>query len=160
MARKKKPSWRKSDAKRLLRDDIISGAVPSGMKPKDVYEMRPEYKEWPYKNFPTNLSNLREKISTEYEKALINLATYGHDMARLRTLRAGQPQVVLWHQSNAKWMLIQDINMGKHKQILPSELRMTRAEYQMFDLKTFRNHIYQEVDKRMKRQFRFEQKHK
>ena len=57
-------------------------------------------------------------------------------------------------------MLIQDINMGKHELMKPAELRLTRAEYQEFDLKTFRNHIYQEVDKRMKRQFQFELKQK
>lgn len=42
----KKDTWTKnSKAKALLRQDIISGAVPSDMPAKDVYEMHPECKE-------------------------------------------------------------------------------------------------------------------
>ena len=160
MPTRKKQKWISSKAKRLLRDDIISGAVTADMPAKDVYNMRPEYQEWPEKNFPTNLKNLLTKIGEDYEKARVDQMAYDHDLAHLRTLRAGQTQTLQWHRSDAKWMLIQDINMGKHELMKPAELRLTRAEYQEFDLKTFRNHIYQEVDKRMKRQFRFELKQK
>lgn len=161
MAReKKKPSWKNSEAKRLLREDIITGAVPSGMIAKDVYEMHAEYGNWPYENFPGNLKRLREKISLDYERMKSDYNAYKHDLALLATLRADQPQVTPWHKSDAKWMLIQDINNGKHKDMKPAELYVTRQEYQQFDLKTFRNHIYQETDSRTKRTFRFKKKEK
>jgi hypothetical protein len=57
----------------------------------------------------------------------------------------GQTQPLQWHRSDAKWVLIQDINMGKHEQMKPAELRMMKPEYQQFDSKMFCNHIYQEV---------------
>ena len=40
--------WKKSVAKALLKQDIISGAVPATMRPKDVFQMRDEYKKYPY----------------------------------------------------------------------------------------------------------------
>jgi len=52
-----------------LRKDIISGAVPASMAPKDVYNMHDEYKKWPYENFPMNLRNLR-KTWRIYERRL------------------------------------------------------------------------------------------
>jgi hypothetical protein len=158
----KEGKWKESEAKRLLREDIISGAVNASMAAKDVYEMRPEYKKWPYNNFQTNLRNLRKAIVNSYERMLEDCEAYGHDLALLTTLRAGTEnlQVVPWHKSDAKRLLKQDVDDGKHKAMKPEALYNMREEYQVFSLETFRNHIYQEVDSRAKRTHRFAKKKK
>lgn len=50
--------WAKSEAKRVLMGDIISGLVKPSMKPKQVHESRPLFKEWPLAQFQSNLGNL------------------------------------------------------------------------------------------------------
>jgi hypothetical protein len=161
MSAKEEKKWKDSEAKRLLREDIISGVVLASMAANEVYDMRPEYKKWPYKNFQTNLRNLRKAIAHSYERMLADCEAYGHDQALLMTLRAdNNPQDVPWHKSEAKTLLKQDIDDGRHKQMKPEAVHGMREEYQAFPLKTFRNHIHQEVDSRAKRAHRFAKKKK
>ena len=77
---KKRGKWKHSKAKEILRDAIISGAVTSDMDAKDVYNSNAEYQKWEYKNFPTNLNNLRTKIGKLYERVQSDCVAYGHDM--------------------------------------------------------------------------------
>ena len=156
----KRNKWRYSKAKEILRAAIISGEVTSNMNAKDVYEMNEEYKKWPYKNFPSNLKSLRDTVESLYSRMQSDCVAYGHDLTLLKKLRAGNPPIATWHRSDAKYILKQDINNGKHKEMKPMELYNMRKEYQAFDLKTFRNHIYQEVDSRAKRDHRFAKKKK
>jgi hypothetical protein len=127
MSAKEEKKWKDSVAKRLLREDIISGVVLASMAAKDVYDMRPEYKKWSYKNFPANLRNLRKAIANSYARMLSDCEAYGHDRALLMTLRAGEnPQDIPWHKSEAKQLLKQDIDDGKHKQMKPEVLHGMR----------------------------------
>jgi len=83
------------------------------------------------------------------------------DRSLLTTLQAGKnPNDIPWHKSEAKTLLKKDIDDGKHKEMKPEVLHGTREEYQAFPLKTFRNHIYQEVDSRAKRAHRYAKKKK
>jgi hypothetical protein len=45
----------------------------------------------------------------------------------------------------AKLLLDEDIEEGKHLEVDPQELYESRAEYQQFSLVTFCGHLYQEV---------------
>jgi hypothetical protein len=150
--------WKNSEAKCLLHDDIISGDVPASMEAKDIYNMRPEYKNFEYSKFRTNLKNLRETIAKGYRRMQMDCEAYGHDRAVLKELQAANPQYIAWHESEAKMLLKQDIDEGKHHQLKPSELHASREHYKTFSLKVFRNHIYQEVDSRSKRAQRFANK--
>lgn len=49
--------WGKSEAKRLLRDDIITGVVTAEMPAKDGHSMREEFQLCKCSNFSTNLGN-------------------------------------------------------------------------------------------------------
>ena len=60
--RNKIEKWRDSRAKDLLRGDILSGDVQPYMKPREVWQMRPEYRDFDPRNFATNLRNLRNHI--------------------------------------------------------------------------------------------------
>jgi hypothetical protein len=88
-------------------------------------------------------------------------ATRKTALPTLTTLQAGKnPNDIPWHKSEAKNLLKKDINDGRHKEMKPEVLHGTREEYQAFPLKTFRNHIYQEVDSRAKRAHRYAKKKK
>jgi hypothetical protein len=139
MQAKQEKNWKDSEAKRLLREDIISGVVQASMAAKDVYDMWPEYKKWAFKNFQTNLKNLCKAIANSYTPMLADCKAYGHDQTLLMTLRADEnTQDIPWHKkSEAKKLLKQDIDDGKHKQMKPEVLHGTRDEYQAFPLKTF-----------------------
>lgn len=158
MPTKKKESWKNSAAKQLLKDDIINGVVKEGMKPKEVYTMHDEYKKWPQKNFGANLRSLRKKIDKDKEHMAEDEAAYRHDLQLLKKLRQNDSVDVPWHRSEASALLKQDVRDGRHKVMKPIELYHSRQEYQHFELTTFRNHIYQQVDEKAKRDSRYAKK--
>jgi hypothetical protein len=129
------------------------------MQANDVYAMRPDkYEKWPFKGFQRNLKNLREVIAKSYARMQTDCEAYGHDRALLKTLQVADPHNIPWHKSEAKQFLKLDIDDGKHLQMKPAKLHLTRMAYRKFDLKVFRKHIYQEVDSRAKRAVRFAKK--
>ena len=154
----KKERWRHSEAKKLLKKNIINKKIPPTMKAREVYEMEEEYKKWPYKNFPTNLKNLRAAIKKDYDRAKEDLEAYKKDRETLKKLRANDPPQLLWHKSEACGLLKQDIYDGKHKLMKPRDLYLSRKEYQLFDLETFRNQIYNRLSTLEKRKSRYEKK--
>ena len=83
---------------------------------------------------------------------------YGHDKAIVKALRVGEPTP--WNLSECPKLLKKDVEDGLYPQIEPKDLYMLRIEYQAYTLTEFRNHIYQEIDSRAKREQRFERKKK
>ena len=153
MSTRNKPvDWRKSAAKRLLKNDIISGAVLPNDKAKDVWLMRPEYSAYHPRNFATNLRNLRNVISRDIARANIDYEAYKHD--RLIVQSNIVNSVPVWHRSLAAKLLKQDMKDKKHIGIKPAELYKSRVEYQCFSQKTFWNHIYQENPRKDRRKAR------
>ena len=53
------------------------------MKPKEVHESRPIFREWPLAGFRTNLSNLRDALARDYGRMLKDIEFYGHDAAMI-----------------------------------------------------------------------------
>lgn len=157
-AGQKAGKWKDSEAKCLLHDDILSGAVPKSMAAYDVYNMRPQYQCFEYSKFRTNLNYLREAISKSYRRMQEDCEAYGSDRALLQGVPRAGPQNILWHESKARKLLKHDIDNDMHKFLRPSILHSTRAEYMVFSLEVFRNHIYQEVDSRSKRATRIVRK--
>lgn len=149
----KKDTWRTSAAKALLRDDIITGRVLPNMNAAQVYQMRPEFQKFPMKRFTPNLQNLRSVIARDYSRMCRDCEYYGHDIGLLLGIRKDEPlRQILWHKSEAKPLLEQDIKNNVHlkmmedgKKIMPKQIYQTRVEYRAFPLAVLRNHIYQEV---------------
>ena len=138
--------WGKSEAKQLLRDDIIRGIVKLEMDGDAVFQMRPEYQLYKLVNFKTNLKNLREAIDKDYKRMQKDYEWYKHDRVLLKELRKNDPPQVHWRQSEARKLLKQDIDDGLHKMMKPSKLWESRQEYLAFAPDVFRKHIHQEVD--------------
>ena len=139
--RNEKPvPWGKSDAKFNLREDIIGGNVTKDMTPNEVYNMRPEYKDYSYQNFRTNLRSLRKTVKDHLGRAELDKEFYLHD----KHLFQGVTNCELWHRSEAYKLLKNDVKECKVEGTKPKELYKSKVEYQTFPLKKFRNQIYHE----------------
>jgi hypothetical protein len=158
MTKKKASKWINSQAKIMLRDDIIRGVVHGQMAARDVYQMREEYSEFKFENFRTNLKSLRDAVATSILRMQIDSVFFGHDRSVMMRERQNAPRSLLWIESLAPSLLKQDINEGLHERMTPAELYASRVEYHAFPLQVFRNHIYQEVDTRAKRAHRYAKK--
>ena len=152
--------WEKSRAKQLLSQDIITGKIPNTMTARQVYEMRKsEYEKWPFKKFSSNFYNLRKSVAKLYQRMQVDVEAYGHGLAiRKAQLSNEPPKTTPWHKSNAKNLLKQDVLAGKHSGLKPKELQQTRDEYKAFDLKVFRDQIYQITKKDEKQASRIARK--
>lgn len=158
MAKTKTTKWINSQAKILLRHDIVHGVVDAQMASRDVYQMRDEYSEFKYENFRTNLKSLRETVAKNIAQMQMDSLFFGHDKSIMMNERRNAPKRLLWIESLAPSLLKQDIDEGLHNHLTPAELYASRVEYQTFPLQVFRNHIYQEVDTRTKRAHRYAKK--
>jgi hypothetical protein len=155
----KDEDWGNSASKALLRSGILSGEIPDNLMPKQVFNMNPEvHGKWKYINWGNNLRTLRKGINRDRARMQKDAVAYGQTLNIVQTRFA--PTAPLWHHSDCPALLKQDVDEGKHKDMLPKALYQTRPQYKEFPLEVFRKHIYQEVDSRPKRAIRFEKKKK
>lgn len=163
----KAPDWSKSKAKATLKEDIISGNVTEEMTAEDVYQSNDEYRRYKFEHFATNLENLRNAIYDNIERMDADRLAYNHDIALLQSIRERNPppMPIPWHRSEAKELLEKDLDDGKHLEekedgtpVMPKDLYQSRIEYRAFSLKVFRDHIYQELKRRERGDFRFAKK--
>jgi hypothetical protein len=136
--------WMNSRAKMLLRQDILDGKVVDSMKPKQVFEMRPEYEPYGLVKFRTNLKNLRDGIKKNHAKADSNSATLAHERRMHPPLTQTSRGYPRWDGSDAERFIKEDTDAGLTNSMKPSDLRGTRLEYQAFPLQVFRNHIHKD----------------
>ena len=149
-----KPSpWQDSRAKKLLRQDILDKTVVESMKPKAIFEMRPEYKPYGLVNFRSNYYSLRKSIKSDQGKADSDSAALAHDHLIHPVAAFTSEGYPRWEGSDAARLLKEDVNAGLHENVEPRVLRQTRPEYQAFPLKVFRDHIHQEVRSRTSRSY-------
>jgi hypothetical protein len=145
--------WKESNAKEVLRAEIISGLVTADMDAGQVYNMHPElYHAYPFSKFTTNLRNLRDAIDTEYERAAEDAACYGHDLAIVHGQGfRSEPNYMPWHRSPAAALLAQDVAEGRNLTMPPRDLQATRPEYQAVTSKQFSQFVRHEVGKAAKK---------
>jgi hypothetical protein len=140
--------WIKSEAKEILKKDIIDGIVNDTMDARYVYLMHEEYKEYDFKKFQNNFRSLKKVIKKHIHRAQDDDACLKHDLVdhhRNDVTSGGFP---FWDTSNARVLLKKDIDEGLHNQMRPMELWQSRNEYQEFTLKKFRDHVTQESRRR------------
>ena len=65
---KKAPAWKNSQAKEMLCKDILLGLADDKMMGHKVYEMREEYKMFPFLNFSLNLKSLQDSIKRDLDR--------------------------------------------------------------------------------------------
>lgn len=153
MARKKKTKedkediepWRKSDAKRLLAQDIINGDIDGDMEWEDVFSWRPEFASTSRRLFKSRFASLLTQISSARVRSITDKAALEHDR-KLFPIKThnhrGEPR---WDGSAAQSWLRVDVENGEHKRVAPRILHESREAYKVYPLKVFREHVHQEV---------------
>lgn len=149
--------WRKSDAKKLLYQDLVDGTIPLTvleMDPADVHWQRPEYVEVPYDQFKDRLKDMRERISTERNQSELDEAGLARDRGifpkQAYDKDRGYPR---WEGSAAQKWLKKDVDDGKHlENYTPASFRLSREEYKEFPARVIGKHVSQEHELR-KRNF-------
>lgn len=145
----------------MLRTGLLSGEITEEMTPKQVYDgpNKEEHNKWPYNNWSASLARLRAAIARDKSRMMVDVSNYSHDLAIVKSTR--QPgNKTPWHRTECPKLLKQDVNEGQHLKLTPVQFHQSRDEYKDFNLSVFRKHIYQEVDSRPKRDFRWEKKKK
>ena len=137
---KEKTPW--EIAKPILTKDYEEGRITDTMKPKQVYEMKAEFKEVKYENFRNNFSRLKRSIREYKHRSDVDVAGFLHDTS-IYTLAKDLDEY--WDGSEAQRLLKKDKKEGRNKQLKPEFLWLLRPQYQKFELKKFRGHIHQEL---------------
>ena len=156
MPRKKKeeepPAWRNSYARHLLLQDILEGKVTEEDDPEIVHMQRPEWMVHKLSNFKSNMKYILESVKEGKKHA----HRASKALAKDRQLHpvANDPRgYPIWRGSEAEELLRSDMDDDKHKQYKPRELHIQREEYQAFPLTVFRNHIHQEIRRRVEKPY-------
>lgn len=152
--------WAQSNAKTLLKTEILIGDVTEDSNYLEVYYSNPEYQKYKKENFPTNLKNLLASIRKSEARAVFD----ANAVIQYQTMHPRQPLTNRgyphWDTSEASRNLIQDIDSGFHKSMTLDELWNSRDSYKLFPKNVFRKHIYQECNKRLQTSYWLQQAQK
>ena len=137
--------WRGSKAKLQLQRDLITGFVSldKTMKAQEVHSKRAVYQQFPLQQFADRLRDMRKRIGAMKEAAFNDNAALQHDRLLYPTAThdlVGRPW---WEGSDAERLLAEDMENELHKAWKPKKMWLSRSEYTVFELKRFRDHIYQ-----------------
>lgn len=150
--------WQTSEAKMLLYNAIIAGVIPldnGDMGAREVFDhckdfFAEEFAQVEWKNFSSRLRDLRKVIRDKNSRADRDAAALSRDRAIFppHSVKDKHGNELHWPDSEAFQLLKQDIDNGKHQTMKPEALWKSRPEYESYDKKVFRGHIYQEVKSR------------
>jgi SAP domain len=129
--------WEK--AKEKLIQEIKDGVIKDDMKAADIHARDPVYKAVKIDNFKNNLRELRKRMKKFRQWADFDDEALRKDRELYPVDYEGR-----WGGSKAEELLREDMKLGVHKQIKPSEFWLKRDEYKCYDKDQFRKHIYQE----------------
>jgi hypothetical protein len=117
--------WEHSDAKKLLKGDLLSGKIPldgEGMTPQEAYLQRPEFiaSDPKYKRFPNRLRALREQLIAKNDRADEDREALLHDRKLHPIPERNHRGELRWEGSEVQRLLRLDMDSGKHKTMKPS----------------------------------------
>ncbi|CAB9507153.1 hypothetical protein SEMRO_295_G110320.1 [Seminavis robusta] len=121
------------------------------MKAKDVFEHYQDeaaFEKVPWKNFSDRLKRLRNKVVDKNNRSKRDADALVHDRKIYPTQTHNEQGQLRWHGSEAEKLLEKDVDEEKHISMTKIELYNSRLEYQHFNLRVFRGHVYQELKKR------------
>lgn len=136
---------------------MLRRAITTDTNPKWVWNQSAEHQKYPYNSWKSNYERMLANIERDRARMMRDTLAYGRDLAKVLSVRT-EAKEAAWHRSPARKLLKEDVDSKKHEDMSPMDLWLSREEYQAFDLDCFRKHIYQEVDSRPKRNYRFEKK--
>ena len=121
----------------------------STMPLKEIYAMHPEaYSKYDYKKFSSRLSSLRSTVEDVMSRVEIDKQAFENYMQHHKQDVSLQSQkgYAQWKGSEARRLLLQDIELDKHNELGKKELYNLRPEYyENYPFKTFCDKIKQEI---------------
>ena len=147
--------WKDSEAKKVLSNDIATGFVTDGMAAKEVYNDKRQdrfllYAPYDYKNFVTNLRNLRKLLRTQEVLAVECQANLERELILYPPSSMDPRGYPRWDRTNAPACLKRDVDamLAGRLHATASQLHASNPEYSVFPLKVFIDHINQEKKSR------------
>ena len=141
--------WQFSEAKKLLRQDMIDGKVPleddGSMDMKDVYNQRVEFTMYSFRLFPQRLNACREQVKRDIDRKKDDQLAFDNYIANHQPSCQSHHGYPEWAGHTAQARLREDIKSKKLDTHSPKELWMSDEVYLDFPLDVFRDHIYQEI---------------
>ena len=154
MPRSKDPKfikWEKSKAKGILLRDLEPGGALVGMEDipmqtiYEYYHQFPEFEKVCFQQFKDRLTDYFKAAERDRHLALRDARVLWHDRKRQPAQTRNERGELVFDQHRAKKLLRKDVKNGVHLTMTPSQLRLTRPEYQEFKKKIFKGRVYQEV---------------
>ena len=143
--KKKVPDWRTSPAKAFLLKCLMDDKSKiHALTAEEIYKIHPDFKLYAYKNFETNLANLKaavNKIKKYNEEDERDFNQQQLMFPRKPHTSRGEP---FWDTHLANQSLQEDVKSGKADEMVPRKLWETRPEYREFSKKVFGQHVKQE----------------
>ena len=142
--------WRTCEAKQFLKKCFKDGRIPmENYSAKSVWETLCQDNSlfvgmFYNAGFLRRLRGVRDDLQKKYDRATDDLDAYKNFREihpRKDTNLRGKPQ---WHGSAAQTLLKTLMKEGQHIGVRPKDLWAEKLEFQVFELKEFRDHIYSE----------------
>jgi hypothetical protein len=146
--------WRNSKARLIIIEDLAKGIIPledRECNPREAWDAWFSHlvefieEKVTYDQFEPRFKDHRKQITSKKLRSM-------HEMQEFLNHRRLHPQQSHDHKGQpifdvhpAKPLLQDDVRMKRHLGMSPMALKATRQEYGDFQLKIFRQHIYQEV---------------
>jgi hypothetical protein len=136
-------SWKSSEEKKILKDDIINGLISGDNDIRLIYDMYDGmYHRFPFDNFKVNFKNLVAAVNKQKQNAVQDRAILANTLMQ-RPLQA-PPDFPPWHSSDARRLLLLDFESGTIANMIPSAIQQVRPEYMVYSKKKFRDNYYKE----------------
>jgi len=151
-----KIKWKKSEAKRLLRNDILEGRVPlyaideDGKRTTDLkalYHTRVEFTEYHYSKFSSRVGSLRTTLQNDTDRSILDQEAFDNYKKNHPTLiQFSHKGYIQWQGSESQRLCLKDIEDGVHERKSRVDFYASRPEYyNQFPLDAFRDKVKQEI---------------
>ena len=145
--------WRNCVPRAIIIEDLIAGYLPMDNDEmtaehawKYMYENMDEFKEAKvvFSQFAARLKDHRTQVKKNLKRAARETQALRHDRKLIPRKATNHKGEKVFDLSEAKLLLRDDIENDRHCGITPTQLWLSRPEYQEFELDIFRHRIYQE----------------
>ena len=131
-------------------EDLVSEFIPTDAKElfadtswEMYYEHHPDFKDVVFSQFEKRLSDHRKQIKKGLLRSKIEESAMLQDRQRFPRQRRNQKGELVFDLHPARDLLRKDVAEKLHVGVTPKMLQSYREEYKEFDLKVFRQRIYQ-----------------
>lgn len=148
---KDKIKWRNSNARGIILGDLEPGGdlfELDHLAAEEIwplYKERPEFSDVPFSQFKERIRDHRKQAARDSEMARRDAKATVQDRLLFPRKTRNQKGELVFDLHTAKSLLRDDVKNGLHKHLSPTAFQQLRQEYMEFDLRTFKERIYQEV---------------